>query len=684
MAHRPHSRGPRRSSPAFAAALSLPVTLSLVPLVTLSLVLLATLSLASAASSAPVRVAVLELGNPADLTDAEIAYLSDQVRTSMAATLPAESHLIMTRESIQELLPPGVSMKDCLDAVCEVEIGRTIGADYVVSGEVLLFDGEYRLILKAHECKTAAFLTSRTVGAVELVDLEDKVSDAAGPVALKLRRGAVILPAPIVGESGTAPPATGPVTDSWDPDFWETVIVHFDSRPTGASVWADGRLICAQTPCSREIPAGLTTITMEFDRYRPRQDMVHVVADSNGFQVAWELTPDFGWLDLGTVPMGLELKVDGVTRRATADLPLELSTGYHEITVTDWRYEPAQTEVRIKAGRRHALDVALVPREGALKLSAIDADSNAVVADVRIDGQGTGITPHVETLLIGSHLVEVEGEAGGWRGEIEILQEETTELTVRLVSGWRPGATAGFARMETGRFLMGSPPYENGRDRLEDRHQVTLTRPFMLATTEVTQAQWNAVMGTYPAHFTGDNHPVERVDWYDAVRYCNALSRRAGLTPAYRIEGDAVIWDREADGYRLPTEAEWEYACRAGSVSRYSTGDRQRDLQEAGWYRSNAGNGTRPVGSLPSNNWGMYDMHGNVWEWCWNWSADYPSRFVTDPIGPAGGRSRVIRGGGWDSPANSCRSAKHNAADPDLRAPMIGFRVARNSTEGFN
>ena len=634
------------------------------------------LLLTSTAVAASVRVAVLELGNPAGLTDAEIAYLSDQVRASVAATLPISTHLVMTRESIQELLPPGVNMKDCLDAVCEVEIGRTIGADFVVSGEVLIFSGEYRLILKAHDCDSAAFLTSRTVGAVQLPELEAKVAEAAGPVALRLRR-----------TNGPAYPVPGETTDedndNWFASLGRTVVVHFASRPSGAAVWVDGWLVCASTPCSREIPTGLVTVTMEHERHRPRQDMIHIEPDSGGVDITWELTPDYGWLALDEVPAGLILEIDGVAHTAGGGSPLELDAGYHDVRVIDPRYQPASADVRIEPGRRARPALDLVPREGALQLGAVDTDSNAVVVEVRIDGRRVGATPLTERLLVGNHLVELQGEAGRWRGEVEIVEHETVQLVAPLAAGWYGAAATGMVPLAEGRFLMGSPPYERQRDQLEDRHQVTLTHPFLIGATEVTQVQWREVMGTTPSRFAADDHPVEQVDWYDAVRFCNALSRREGLAPAYRIEGDVVVWDRDAVGYRLPTEAEWEYACRAGSETRFASGDAPGDLSDLGWHRASAGGGTRPVAGLSPNAWGVHDMHGNVWEWCWNWSAAYPSRFATDPIGPAGGRSRVIRGGAWDSPPASCRSAKHNAADPELRAPIIGFRVARNAPESW-
>ena len=230
-----------------------------------------------------------------------------------------------------------------MDAVCEVEIGRTLGADAVVSGEVIAFAGEYRLILKVHDCQSAAFMTSETVAATDLTELESKVADAAWPIALRL--------------DGRRPP-----------------------RPAGT-----------------------------FDP-APVHD------------------------PFGTPPAGVARAV-----------------------------------------------------------------------------------------------------------------------------------TPALIRVDAGEFLMGSPPYRAGRDDIEDRHQVTLTQPFLIGVTEVTQMQWFEVMGSWPSYFEGANRPVEKVDWFDAIRFCNALSRREGLTPAYWIDQSGAAWNQDADGYRLPTEAEWEYACRAGA-----------------------------------------------------------------------------------------------------------------------
>jgi len=235
-------------------------------------------------------------------------------------------------------------------------------------------------------------------------------------------------------------------------------------------------------------------------------------------------------------------------------------------------------------------------------------------------------------------------------------------------------ATANFVRINGGTFTMGSPANEPGRDSDEVRHQVTVSG-FYLEKYEVTQKEWREVMGTNPSNFKGDNLPVDSVSWYDAVEYCNKRSQKEGLTPAYTINGTNVTWNRNANGYRLPTEAEWEYACRAGATTAYNTGANISD--NTGWYGTNSGGTTHPVGQKPANAWGLYDMHGNVWEWCWDWYGDYSSGAQTDPVGAVSGADRVRRGGAWFSSASFMRSAFRGNIDPNSRDYRIGFRLVR-------
>lgn len=244
-----------------------------------------------------------------------------------------------------------------------------------------------------------------------------------------------------------------------------------------------------------------------------------------------------------------------------------------------------------------------------------------------------------------------------------------------------------FVRISAGTFTMGSPADERWRETDEVQHEVTL-HSYLIAKQEVTQEEYRAVTGTNPSHHQGDNRPVEMVSWYDAVRYCNALSELEGLTAAYTIEGVQVTWNREADGYRLPTEAEWEYACRAGTTSPFST-ERNITVEQSNWYSSypyieGEGGGayrrqTVEADEFEPNAWGLFNMHGNVSEWCWDRYGAYGTQPQTDPAGPETGRNRVARGGGWYDYAKHVRSAYRSVAPPDYTDYKRGFRVARNA-----
>jgi formylglycine-generating enzyme required for sulfatase activity len=200
--------------------------------------------------------------------------------------------------------------------------------------------------------------------------------------------------------------------------------------------------------------------------------------------------------------------------------------------------------------------------------------------------------------------------------------------------------------------------------------------------------EYQNVMGETPSYFKQQpENPVENVSWYDAVRFCNALSEMENLKPFYKIEGKTVTMpSKESPGFRLPTEAEWEYACRVGSKTRYSFGDDPASLGEHAWYVENSGQKTQPVGKKRPNAFGLYDMHGNVWEWCWDgWDEDYYKLFsmhlpVIDPLGPSLATFRVVRGGGWDFRPRSLWSAARVRREPDDQLVSLGFRVARGQS----
>ena len=235
--------------------------------------------------------------------------------------------------------------------------------------------------------------------------------------------------------------------------------------------------------------------------------------------------------------------------------------------------------------------------------------------------------------------------------------------------------------LPAGSHRMGSDDSEEGRrDNEGPRHKVRLTRGVLMGSTEVTQSLYLGVMGSNPSNFTdrASTKPVEEVSWLDAAHFCNALSELEGLQPAYELgeaeAGDTVRWDPQAGGYRLPTEAEWEYAARAGTSTLYAGSD---DLDLVAWHVDNARRKTHPVGEKQPNAWGLYDMSGNVWEWTWDWKAPYEGA-ATDPSGPQEGSHRVLRGGSWIYPARYARVAYRNAYPQDFHNDNLGFRIARN------
>jgi formylglycine-generating enzyme required for sulfatase activity len=287
--------------------------------------------------------------------------------------------------------------------------------------------------------------------------------------------------------------------------------------------------------------------------------------------------------------------------------------------------------------------------------------------------------------------------------------------------------------IQPGAFLMGSPEDEEDRNYFETRHPVRITYAFKMGKTEVTQRQWREVMGTtiqqqrdkaqqkggglpslanrfseqglkikdnpygafkeiidkglwsklkwlavgteyrLPLHGEGDDYPMYHVSWDEAAEFCKRLTEQelvAGRLPAGMV-------------YSLPTEAEWEYACRAGSTTRFANGDTEADLDKIGWYDGNSGNTTHPVGTKLPNDWGLYDMHGNVAEWCHDryWYDYYPNGEAVDPSGPVKGHSRSFRGGGWSNPSRYCRSADRSSITPGDGIAFLGFRITRSRSE---
>ena len=263
-------------------------------------------------------------------------------------------------------------------------------------------------------------------------------------------------------------------------------------------------------------------------------------------------------------------------------------------------------------------------------------------------------------------------EAQDLKARIERYFGPAKELTLDLGGGVK----LELVLIPAGDFLMGSPDSEKDRSLDEGpQHQVRISQPFYIGKTEVTQGQWQAVMGNNPSNFKGDDRlPVETVSWDDCQAFCQKLNAR--------MEGANARWR-----VRLPTEAEWEYACRAGTSTPFSFGATISPAQVNYDGNNPYGSGkkgefrqkTMPVGSFPANAWGLHDMHGNVWEWCQDWHGAYASSAQVDPGGPNSGTDRVLRGGCWYDRAVGCRSAPRHWGAPVLRGDGIGLRVVVDS-----
>jgi formylglycine-generating enzyme required for sulfatase activity len=219
-----------------------------------------------------------------------------------------------------------------------------------------------------------------------------------------------------------------------------------------------------------------------------------------------------------------------------------------------------------------------------------------------------------------------------------------------------------FVLIPAGTFMMGADKNdEDAADDEQPRHQVTISKPFYLGVYEVTQQQWTAVMGNNPSYHKGDDNPVEMVSWDDAQDFIKRLNQKEAHSR-----------------YRLPTEAEWEYAARAGSTSTYFFGDDESQLGDHAWYYDNSGKETHPVGQKRPNAWGLYDIIGNVNEWVGDWWGEtyYANSPSSDPTGPLSGHDRAVRGSSWNSDARICRSAYRGRHEPSSRDEFAGFRLA--------
>ncbi|HEY9055499.1 MAG TPA: SUMF1/EgtB/PvdO family nonheme iron enzyme, partial [Rectinemataceae bacterium] len=376
-------------------------------------------------------------------------------------------------------------------------------------------------------------------------------------------------------------------------------------------------------------------------------------------------------LTIQSSPPGAIITVDGVEIGAA---PAE--TIPHEVGSAHTIFADFNKEMSGKRQVTVSLDstpIVIEPDTGSLRIDVTPPDARVSIDGIELERVGEGkykasnIKPGTYNLrAIQDRFAPIEQSIVVSRGKSLF---ETIALHPQLVE---------MVSVSGGTFMMGS---NEGYSDEKPVHQVTVSS-FMIGRYEVTQEQYQKVMGTNPSKFTSGSEaprrPVEQVSWYDAVAFCNKLSELEGLQKVYTITGTNVQADFSRNGYRLPTEAEWEYAARGGSQSKGYTYSGSNSIDSVAWYSNNSGSSTHAVGTKAPNELGLYDMSGNVWEWCWDWYKNsYDSWAQKDPMGASSGGGRVLRGGCWgDSPSN-LRSAYRGGLSPGNRYNILGFRLVR-------
>ena len=400
------------------------------------------------------------------------------------------------------------------------------------------------------------------------------------------------------------------------------------------------------------------------------------VKENDFAELGATLVRSTGVLQIESAPPGLayallgrtseRLERSGRTPARLTDLP----TGRYRVTVQKEGWPQPVVETAVVDRQK----TTLVSAEFAAGTLLVTSDPSG--AAVLQNGTEVGRTPWRTESVPGAYAFEVRLKdymPASVNGTLTAKDELRLNAVLEKLRGpenghaWTvPDLGLEMACIRPGTFTMGSPSSEEGRLGSEGpQTRVTLTKGYWLGKTEVTQGQYEALMGSNPSKFTnaGRNAPVEQVSWDYAMEFCRKLTeqeRAAGRLP-------------DGYAYTLPTEAQWEYACRAGTAGAYS-GIGYFDAMA--WCDQNSGNTTHPVAQKQANAWGLYDMHGNVWEWCRDWHGDYPGGDATDPAGPSSGSDRVNRGGGWSNAAQNCRSALRLWYAPGIRSDNLGFRLA--------
>ena len=445
--------------------------------------------------------------------------------------------------------------------------------------------------------------------------------------------------------------------------------------PKNAVVTIDGnqQTVSTDGEYSAMLPYGSHTYKVEAGGYISKSGSF-TISNSDMTPINVSLVSAMATVSVTCPTPAVSLYVD---KKSVGTIPWtgSLKEGMHLIEAKKEGYRSQQRTINLS--QQQKLDVAF--SELAAIQGNLSVNYKPFGADVYVDGKKIGQSPRVfNGLLVGNHKVEIKKDGYGTESkQVNILEGQTatlagmlsTNTTVSTATGStlsgntitipvKDGISIDMVRVEVGTFTMGATPeMEDPYNWEKPTHQVTLTNDYYIGKYEMTQALWQAVMGSNPSRFKGDNLPVEMVSWDECQEFISKLNSITGKT------------------FRLPTEAEWEYAARGGNKSRGYQYSGSNNISDVAWYDDNSGSKTHAVGSKQSNELGIYDMTGNVWEWCQDWYGSYSSSSQVNPIGANSGSNRVIRGGSWSGAAWGCRSSYRYGSSPGYRGSNFGLRL---------
>ena len=398
------------------------------------------------------------------------------------------------------------------------------------------------------------------------------------------------------------------------------------------------------------------------DKYDTIEETITVTESGNNV-FDYTLQKNTSLLTINTIPSNCEIYLNNEKLTGSSK---EVSAGMYRVEVKNEGYYEQSRTISVEKGKNKTETFTLEQKTGKLQFVVEPMEAQVTLKQSSNTVQSWSGSKYLGSLPIGSYSIIVTcNDYASQTKQVKVNLDETAKVNMTLEKGTQPpqspylgGSTEGMIFVQGGTFQMGS---NDGESDEKPIHSVTVS-DFYIGKYEVTQKEWQDIMGNNPSNWKGDNLPVEKVSWYDAVEFCNKKSEKEGLQKCYSGSGKNITCDFTKNGYRLPTEAEWEYAARGGTESENANSrlySGSNNIGDVAWYSSNSGSKTHQVGTKQANELGIHDMSGNVWEWCWDWYDKnyYSSSPGSNPRGPNSGEYSVLRGGSWFNYDYYCRVA---------------------------